>query len=39
LGKIAANKLFAAIDGEELGGGVEMVPCRLVPRESTTPLS
>jgi len=39
LGHIAANRLFAAIDGEELGSGVEKIPCRLVPRESTTPLS
>jgi len=39
LGHIAANRLFAAIDGEELGSGVEKVPCRLVPRESTTPLA
>lgn len=39
LGQIAANKLFAAIDGQKLEGGVETVPCRLVPRESTTPFA
>ncbi|MGJ7440646.1 LacI family DNA-binding transcriptional regulator [Aquipuribacter sp. MA13-6] len=38
LGRIAAQRLFAAIDGAELGSGVESLPCRLVPRESTAPV-
>lgn len=37
LGRIAAQRLFAAIDGR-LEGGVEVLPCRLVVRASTMPL-
>lgn len=37
LGRLAAQRLFAAIDGD-VGSGVETVPCRLVTRESTAPL-
>jgi LacI family transcriptional regulator len=36
LGRTAARRLFAAIGGE-LGSGVEQLPCRLVPRETTSP--
>jgi LacI family transcriptional regulator len=35
LGRVAAERLSAALEGE-LGSGVESLPCRLVPRESTT---
>ncbi|BCJ45846.1 LacI family transcriptional regulator [Actinoplanes ianthinogenes] len=35
LGRVAAERLMAAFDGR-LGSGVEQLPCRLVPRESTT---
>ncbi|MFB2600269.1 LacI family DNA-binding transcriptional regulator [Herbiconiux sp. P17] len=34
LGRLAAQRLFAAIDGEQ-SSGVEMLPCRLVARAST----
>ncbi|MBG0567961.1 LacI family DNA-binding transcriptional regulator [Actinoplanes aureus] len=34
LGRVAAERLAAAFDGA-LGSGVEQIPCRLVPREST----
>ncbi|GAA2674318.1 LacI family DNA-binding transcriptional regulator [Actinoplanes palleronii] len=34
LGRVAAERLAAAFDGK-LGSGVEQLPCRLVPREST----
>lgn len=37
LGRVAAQRLFAAIDGT-MGSGVEKLPCRLVPRESTAPV-
>jgi LacI family transcriptional regulator len=37
LGRVAAERLVAAIDGEP-GAGVEIRPCRLVVRASTTPL-
>ncbi|GAA0481766.1 LacI family transcriptional regulator [Paractinoplanes deccanensis] len=37
LGRLAAQRLFAAIDGE-LGSGTETIPCRLITRESTAPL-
>jgi LacI family transcriptional regulator len=37
LGKLAAQRLFAAIEGNP-GSGVESIPCRLVTRESTAPL-
>ncbi|PZE25371.1 MULTISPECIES: LacI family DNA-binding transcriptional regulator [unclassified Curtobacterium] len=37
LGRIAANRLFAAIDGQDDGGRTE-VPCRLVVRGSTAPI-
>lgn len=37
LGRLAAQQLFAAIDGT-LGSGTQTVPCRLVTRGSTTPL-
>lgn len=37
LGRYAAQRLFAAIDGQR-ASGVEKLPCRLVPRESTSPL-
>lgn len=37
LGRLAAQRLFAAIDGT-LGSGVETIPCRLITRESTAPL-
>lgn len=36
LGRVAAQRLFAAIRGT-MGSGVEKLPCRLVPRESTAP--
>jgi LacI family transcriptional regulator len=35
LGRVAAERLSAALGGE-LASGVESLPCRLVPRESTT---
>ena len=35
LGRIAAERLSAALGGD-IGAGVEALPCRLVPRESTT---
>jgi LacI family transcriptional regulator len=37
LGRLAAQRLFTAIDGD-LGSGVETLACRLVTRESTAPL-
>ena len=37
LGRLAAARLFEAIDGGELGGGTIYQPCRLVVRGSTTP--
>ena len=37
LGRLAAQRLFAAIDGT-LGSGVETIACRLITRESTAPL-
>jgi LacI family transcriptional regulator len=36
LGRIAAQRLFAAIDGSD-GAGIETLPCRLVIRGSTVP--
>jgi len=36
LGRTAAERLFAAIDGS-LASGVERFPCRIVPGESTAP--
>lgn len=36
LGRRAAQLLFSAIDGDS-GSGTELLPCRLVPRESTDP--
>ena len=36
LGRTAAERLFAAIDGS-LASGVERFPCRVVPGETTTP--
>jgi LacI family transcriptional regulator len=36
LGRVAAQRLFAAIDGPPMSG-VETLPCRLVARESTAP--
>ncbi|MFI2103881.1 LacI family DNA-binding transcriptional regulator [Isoptericola sp. NPDC019693] len=38
VGRVAAQRLFAAIDGER-GAGVEELPCRIVTRESTTPVA
>jgi LacI family transcriptional regulator len=35
LGRVAAQRLSAALDGT-FSSGVESLPCRLVPRESTT---
>jgi LacI family transcriptional regulator len=35
LGRIAARRLFSAIAGEAKSG-LEMLPCRLVPRESSS---
>ncbi len=35
LGRVAAERLSAALDGD-LRSGIESLPCRLVPRESTT---
>ncbi|MFG1994054.1 LacI family DNA-binding transcriptional regulator [Actinoplanes sp. NPDC048988] len=37
LGRLAAQRLFAAIDGT-LGSGIETIPPRLITRESTAPL-
>jgi LacI family transcriptional regulator len=37
LGRLAAQRLFAAIDGT-LGSGIETIGCRLITRESTAPL-
>jgi LacI family transcriptional regulator len=37
LGRMAAERLFAAIDGTPIGSGTEFQPCRLVVRGSTTP--
>jgi LacI family transcriptional regulator len=37
LGQVAAQRLFAAIDGE-LGTGVVSQPCRIVARASTAPV-
>ena len=34
LGRVAAQRLFAAIDGEQRAG-TELLPCRVVPRGST----
>jgi len=34
LGRVAAQRLFAAIDGEPRSG-IEQLPCRLVTRSST----
>lgn len=36
IGRLAAERLFQAIDGHPRHG-VELLPCRLVPRGSTTP--
>ena len=38
LGRVAAKRLLAAIDGS-LSSGTEVLPCRVVPRGSTTPLA
>jgi LacI family transcriptional regulator len=38
LGRAAARALFAALEGS-VRSGVEMLPCRLVLRASTAPLS
>jgi LacI family transcriptional regulator len=35
LGNLAARRLLGAIEGEPLTGGIERVPSRLVPRQST----
>ncbi|MCU1524247.1 MAG: ccpA 2, partial [Microbacteriaceae bacterium] len=35
LGHIAATRLLSAIDGVDIGSGIERVPCRLVVRQST----
>lgn len=35
LGHVAATRLLAAIDGHDIGSGVERVPCQLVKRHST----
>jgi len=35
LGRMAATKIFQAIDGEQSGGGIETLPVRLVIRGST----
>jgi LacI family transcriptional regulator len=37
LGRLAAKRLFEAIDGGALGNGIEYQPCRLAVRGSTTP--
>ena len=37
LGRTAARRLFSAIDGGTRPSGIEQLPCRLVPRESTAP--
>jgi LacI family transcriptional regulator len=37
LGRLAAQRLFEAIDGGTLGSGIEYQPCRLAVRGSTTP--
>lgn len=37
LGRLAAQRLFAAMDGTP-ASGIETVPCRVVARESTVPL-
>jgi len=37
LGRVAAQRLFAAIDGDRRPG-VETLPCRVVPRGSTAPV-
>jgi LacI family transcriptional regulator, galactose operon repressor len=37
LGRLAAQRLFSAIDGT-LGSGVETIACRLITRESTAPV-
>jgi LacI family transcriptional regulator len=37
LGRVAAQRLFAAIGGERTGG-VDHLPCRVVPRGSTSPV-
>jgi LacI family transcriptional regulator len=36
VGRVAAKRLFAAIDGTQ-ASGIEDVPCRVVTRESTVP--
>ncbi len=38
LGRVAAERLFAAIDGD-VRSGVEVLPCHVVPRGSTAPLA
>ena len=35
LGHIAATRLLSAIEGVDIGSGIERVPCRLVARQST----
>jgi LacI family transcriptional regulator len=35
LGRVAAVRLLAAVAGEKLTPGIELVDCRLVPRQST----
>jgi LacI family transcriptional regulator len=37
LGRTAAHRLFSAIDAGTRPSGVEQLPCRPVPRESTAP--
>jgi LacI family transcriptional regulator len=36
VGRVAAKRLFAAIDGTH-ASGIEELPCRVVTRESTVP--
>jgi len=38
LGRVAAQRLFAAIDGD-FRPGVEVLPCHVLPRSSTAPLA
>ena len=39
VGRVAAEHLLAAIAGNASGGGVKAIPCQLVVRESTGPVS
>jgi LacI family transcriptional regulator len=37
LGRVAAERIFSALNGGSLGSGIEYLPCHLAVRASTTP--